>query len=82
MGTEDQKTILLVEDEALIAIMEKEILKKHGFDVILASSGEKAIEIVNTNPDIDLRPRSTHKYPKPFIYFPRRTGLFFYWFPF
>jgi PAS domain S-box-containing protein len=51
---EDLKTILLVEDEALIAVMEKETLKRHGFNVVLASSGEKAIEVVRTVPDINL----------------------------
>ncbi len=51
---EIKKTILLVEDEALIAVIEKEMLKKHGFNVILASSGEKAIEIARTSPHINL----------------------------
>jgi len=51
---EDPKTILLVEDEALIAIMEKATLKKHGFNVIIAHSGENAIEIARTTPNIDL----------------------------
>ena len=54
MNEQEQKTILLVEDEALIAVMEKQILNKHGFNVIIASSGEKAIEIVRTTTDIDL----------------------------
>ncbi len=50
----EQKTILLIEDEVLIAIMEKETLKRYGFNVINASSGEEAIEIVRTTHDIDL----------------------------
>ena len=54
MNEQEQKTILLVEDEALIAVMEKETLKRHGFNVITASSGEKAIDITRTTPDIDL----------------------------
>jgi len=51
---ETPMTILLVEDEALIAVMEKETLKRHGFNVILASSGEKAVNIAQTTPDVDL----------------------------
>ena len=54
MNEQEQKTILLVEDEALIAVMEREMLERHGFNVITASNGEKAIEIVRTTPDIDL----------------------------
>jgi PAS domain S-box-containing protein len=50
----EEKTILLVEDEALIAVIEKETLKKHGFNVVLAHSGEKAIEAVHNTPGIDL----------------------------
>ncbi|MBA4419417.1 MAG: hypothetical protein C0392_16165, partial [Syntrophus sp. (in: bacteria)] len=51
---ENQKTILLVEDEALIAVIGKQTLNKHDYNAILASSGEKAIEILRTTPDIDL----------------------------
>jgi PAS domain S-box-containing protein len=50
----DQKTILLVEDEAMIAIMQKETLKKHRYNVIIAHSGENGIEVVRTTPYIDL----------------------------
>ena len=48
-----QKTILLVEDEALIAMNEAAILKKHGYGVITAYNAEKAIEAAN-HQDIDL----------------------------
>ncbi len=56
------RTILLVEDEAIIAMGEASQLKKAGYAVILAPSGEKAIEIVCADPaavdlilmDIDL----------------------------
>ncbi len=51
---EKQKTILLVEDETVIAMIEEQTLKSHGFNVIIASSGEKAINIVKNTPDIDL----------------------------
>lgn len=53
--TEDRdKTILLVEDEAIIAMTEAMILEKYGYKTITADTGEKAIEIVNITPDIDL----------------------------
>ncbi len=39
----DRKTILLVEDEALIAMNEAMMLRKEGYDVLLAGSGEEAI---------------------------------------
>ncbi len=51
---ETPRTILLVEDEALIAVMERETLKRHGYNVVLASSGEKAIEAARTYPEIEL----------------------------
>ena len=51
---EGQKTILLVEDEAIIAMAEKRLLEKHKFHVLTASSGEKAIETVNNNGSVDL----------------------------
>ncbi len=38
----NSKTILLVEDEAIIAILHKRSLSKYGFDVITADTGEKA----------------------------------------
>jgi len=42
-----KKNILLVEDEALIALLEKNDLEAEGFDVIHAFSGEEAIGIVS-----------------------------------
>jgi CheY-like chemotaxis protein len=48
------KTILLVEDDVLIAMGEQIILEKAGYQVILASSGEKAVKAVETTPGIDL----------------------------
>jgi PAS domain S-box-containing protein len=56
------KTILLVEDEAPIAMNEAQMLGKHGFEVITAYNGKKAIDKVNANSidlilmDIDLGP--------------------------
>ncbi len=48
------KTILLVEDEALIAMMEAQQLQKHGMRVIHTFSGEDGIRAVETAPGIDL----------------------------
>ena len=48
------KKILLVEDEHVTALMNRKTLEKHGFSVVTASSGESAVETVETTPDIDL----------------------------
>ena len=48
-----KKTILLVEDEALIAMAEKKTLDKFGYDVLTVNSGKKAITAFNSN-KIDL----------------------------
>ena len=48
------KKILLVEDEALIAMSEAQMLKTHGYDVVTAYKGEKAIEMVGSDPEISL----------------------------
>jgi PAS domain S-box-containing protein len=49
------KTILLVEDEALLALQEIEQLKKAGYEVIHSFTGAESLEIVDSNPDgIDL----------------------------
>ncbi len=48
------KTLLLVEDEALIAIAQKKTLEKYGYRVVTATSGQKAIEKMRTGPGIDL----------------------------
>jgi len=54
MNQVERKTILLVEDEAIIAMMETITLEKNGFRVLKASSGEKAVEIADTIAGIDL----------------------------
>lgn len=51
---EANKKILLVEDEAIIAMTEKMSLEKYHYSVIIANSGEKAIEMFNQIQDIDL----------------------------
>lgn len=54
MFREKTKTILLVEDEAIIALAEEKILTRHGFTVITAYSGEDAVKIFLQSPEIDL----------------------------
>jgi len=48
------KRILLVEDEALIAIAEKRLLQQHGFEVVIASTGEQALRSVESSIDLIL----------------------------
>lgn len=50
----DTKTILLVEDEDLLVILQTDRLERLGFNVIAVSSGERAIEVTQTTPGIDL----------------------------
>ncbi len=50
----ESKTILLVEDEVLIAVIHKKILSKYGFDVVTAGTGEKAVEIARSDAPVDL----------------------------
>jgi PAS domain S-box-containing protein len=47
-------TILLVEDEALIALEEVQTLSRFGYNVVSASSGIKAVDLIANKPDIDL----------------------------
>lgn len=53
MKTEN-KTILLVEDQPITAIMNQKVLEEHGFEVICAATGEEAVEIADDNRGIDL----------------------------
>lgn len=48
------KKILLVEDEAVIALAEAKALTKHGFAVVTARNGEKAVTMVEKDSDISL----------------------------
>ena len=48
------KTILLVEDEYLLAALEKAILERNCYRVTIASNGEKAVKAVEGDPGIDL----------------------------
>jgi PAS domain S-box-containing protein len=54
MSAEKQKTILLVEDEAITALTEKMTLEKYGYKVITARTGEEAVATVEKTPAIDL----------------------------
>jgi len=46
--------ILLVEDEALIALATESLLKKNAYDVVSVYSGPEAIETATHDPEIDL----------------------------
>jgi PAS domain-containing protein len=54
MGAEKQRTLLLVEDEAITAMAEKMALEKYGYNVIIAHAGEDAVVTVAKTPAIDL----------------------------
>ena len=54
MITKAKKSILLVEDEVLIAFAKKQELKNYGYDVLITNTGEKAVAIVKENESIDL----------------------------
>jgi CheY-like chemotaxis protein len=45
------ETILLVEDEASLRAMTREILEEHGYRVVEAAAGSEAIEIGHRHPD-------------------------------
>lgn len=49
-----QHTILLVEDQALISMSIKRELEKMGYRVLITYSGEEAVEIAETSPEISL----------------------------
>jgi two-component system, cell cycle sensor histidine kinase and response regulator CckA len=50
----DHKTLLLVDDEALIRLSLSNELVKEGYRVIEAGSGREAVNLAKANPDIDL----------------------------
>jgi PAS domain S-box-containing protein len=54
MSVQEQKTILLVEDEVPIAIDEAQTITSFGYHVITVHSGEKAVEIAIGNESIGL----------------------------
>jgi PAS domain S-box-containing protein len=54
MISESKKTILLVEDMAIIAMAEANTLKKNGYNVIIAGNGNEAIRLASENSNLDL----------------------------
>ena len=48
------KTILLVEDQLVLAMTTEMVLNRNGYKVVKAISGEEAIEIINQPNDVDL----------------------------
>jgi PAS domain S-box-containing protein len=48
------RTVLVVEDELAVALSEKMILEDYGFRVLVASTGEDAVSLVEKTPEIDL----------------------------
>lgn len=54
MSSSTKKTILLVEDEAIIAMGRQAALGKYGYKVITANSGEEAVSLFRNNHSIDL----------------------------
>jgi len=47
-------TILFVEDEIHYGTFKQKQLEKLGFNVILASTGEKAVDLINEKKEINL----------------------------
>lgn len=54
MHTHEKKTILLVEDEAIISLSTSKILKNNGYEVFVSHKGEKAVSKIKEEPSIDL----------------------------
>ncbi len=54
MLSKTKKTLLLVEDEAILALSTKRDLIKYGYNVLVVNTGKKAINICKENCTIDL----------------------------
>lgn len=54
METKNLKTILIVEDEEIIAYSETFILESYGYAVLVAKTGEDALKLIESNTEIDL----------------------------
>jgi CheY-like chemotaxis protein len=54
MNGENNKTLLLVEDEILIAMNQKICLEKYGYNVVTINTGEKAVQILKKDANIEL----------------------------
>lgn len=49
-----KKTVLLVEDEAIIALSKQNELTKYGYNVVICNTGEKAVATSKEDDEIDL----------------------------
>src|SRR5512145_3434958 len=49
-----RKKILLVEDEAIIALRERKTLERYGYGIVVEHSGERAIRTFEADDSIDL----------------------------
>jgi len=54
MNNEPLKTILLVEDNIMLSVIQSQIIRNFGYNVINTHSGEKAVEIAVNNTDVSL----------------------------
>jgi len=54
MKNQEQKTILLIEDDLVITMVETHLIKSFGYDVVTAISGEEAVQIATGNDKIAL----------------------------
>lgn len=54
MSSETKKTLLLVEDEVILALANKQTLENYGYNVIVVNSSENAIEVFKETEAIDL----------------------------
>lgn len=54
MPPRSEGTILLVEDEAIIALAEKAMLERHGYAVLVARSGEEAVSVADSGRELSL----------------------------
>lgn len=50
----EARMILLVEDEAIIAMSTRQDLEQYGYEVVIATSATQAVDTVNDRPDIQL----------------------------
>jgi len=54
MVSDTKKTLLLVEDEVVLAMSTQRNLKKYGYNVLVVNTGEKAVNICREDSNIDL----------------------------
>jgi PAS domain S-box-containing protein len=54
MRVEDKKTLLLVEDEVIIAMLKQKELEKYGYNALTVNTGEKAVDLFKEENNINL----------------------------